>query len=113
MNRKHPYKFAVYVPPEKEHTIKKFIEIAKREGKSASTLILNYIHSYVQKHEHGNPQLRLDTLLEVNPSRENRCSLCKGPAEYEVFINKRRSYACKTCLAKLKGRFKQLGFRQL
>jgi len=113
MNRKHPYKFAVYIPPEKEHTIKKFIEIAKREGKSASTLILDYIHAYVQKHEHGNPQLRIDKILEASHTNANRCSWCKGKAEYKVFINKRESYACKPCLDKLKARYKQLGFKQL
>jgi len=42
----------------------KLKEIARREGRSASAVISELIEEYVRQHEPGNPQLRLDLILE-------------------------------------------------
>jgi len=41
------------------YTWKKFISIAKREGKSASNVLRDFVHEYVDVHDPGNPQLRI------------------------------------------------------
>jgi hypothetical protein len=40
-------------------------EIAKREGKSVSQLIREFLESYARLHEPGNPQQRLDTVIRL------------------------------------------------
>jgi predicted DNA-binding protein len=40
-------------------------EIAKREGKSVSQLIREFLESYIHLHEPGNPQQRLDTIIRL------------------------------------------------
>ena len=40
-------------------------EIARREGKSVSLLIREFLEQYVRLHEPGNPQQRLDTIIKL------------------------------------------------
>jgi hypothetical protein len=40
-------------------------ETAKREGKTMSQLIREFLEQYVQLHEPGNPQQRLDTIVRL------------------------------------------------
>jgi hypothetical protein len=42
----------------------KFVSIAKREGKSASELIMDFVRDYVAKHGEGNPAIPLDKWVE-------------------------------------------------
>jgi hypothetical protein len=42
-----------------------FKEIGKREGKPISQLFREFVEQYVQLHEPGNPQQRLDTIVRL------------------------------------------------
>lgn len=47
---------SVYMPRRSEKLIKKFREIATREGRSQSQILVELILCYVKEHEGGNPQ---------------------------------------------------------
>jgi len=67
MSQKTRYK-AIYIPPEIEHTWKKFKEICQREGTGPSEKIREYIVEYVRIHEPGNPQVQIASFLPGGPS---------------------------------------------
>lgn len=50
----------IYIFKQNEEAWKKAIEIARREGKSISKLINDFIVDYVKKHAEGNPSFTLD-----------------------------------------------------
>jgi len=50
---------SISIPEDEYPTWGKFKNIAKREGKSASSLIWTFIVDYVDIHDPGNPQLRI------------------------------------------------------
>lgn len=52
--------YSITEPKEKEGLIDKFTEIAKREGKDRSELILELLADYIKKHGAGNPAFTLD-----------------------------------------------------
>ena len=66
------------VPQDKTTLWEKFERIALREIKakvvrSKSELILKIIEEYVRHHEEGNPQLRLDKMLQLKITKECHC----------------------------------------
>lgn len=42
----------------------KFKDICKREGKKASTVLLEYVKTYVDQHDPGNPQTRFTSFAD-------------------------------------------------
>jgi len=53
-----------WVPEQLWQTWKKFVEIARREGRSAGEILNEFIANYVRIHEPGNPQWPLDRFQE-------------------------------------------------
>lgn len=55
------------IPPDKVQVLAKFSEIARREAgsRSFSEVIIKALEEYNQKHEAGNPQLKLQPYLDV------------------------------------------------
>jgi len=49
-----------WIPEDLWETWKKFIAIAKREGRSAGQILNEFMANYVRIHEPGNPQWSLD-----------------------------------------------------
>jgi crotonobetainyl-CoA:carnitine CoA-transferase CaiB-like acyl-CoA transferase len=55
----------IWIKDHDKETWRKFVELAKREGRSASELIMNYVRDYVERHS-KNPAVPLDTWV-TNP----------------------------------------------
>jgi len=65
-----------YVPHEKRSTWREFKQIAEREGRSASEILVELIEQYVAAHRKGNPQLMLDRFATTKVLVAGRCFLC-------------------------------------
>jgi hypothetical protein len=61
-----PY-FSFYASEEFRQTWRRFLEIARREGKNASILLREFVKIYVEKHWPGNPQMRLNSFTPGGP----------------------------------------------
>lgn len=72
----------------------KFLEICKREGSSGSKKLREFIIEYVHQHEPGNPQLRLDRVLEDGGPRGPVCAVCGIPAMFQVHSQGSTVYRC-------------------
>ena len=67
-----------------------------------SEKLRDFISGYVRRHEPGNPQTRLDVLMErgAPPYEPPSCSYCNKPATYicyvqdKLFSTATASYAC-------------------
>lgn len=55
---------SVYIPEEIQFIWGKFQKICKREGKSVSEAIVEYVCDYVTKHDPGNPQMLMTSFGE-------------------------------------------------
>jgi len=79
----------LYVPQEYAIIIKKAREIARREGRSLSNLVMELLRDYVRRHEPGNPQLPL-TRFTGESKDGRRCSVegCDEPAQFIVFLDR-------------------------
>jgi len=77
-----------YFPREFERLWETLDEIAKREGRSRSKILRECVEEYVRLHELGNPQTRLDVILDRGaPAKEPpRCSYCSKPATYISYL---------------------------
>jgi hypothetical protein len=53
----------IWIKEHEKETWRKFIDIAKREGKSASEMIMDWVKDYVQRHS-SNPAMPLDRWVE-------------------------------------------------
>jgi hypothetical protein len=60
------YITTIWIKDHDWETWRKFVELAKREGRSASELIMNYVRDYVERHS-KNPITPLDKWVE-NPN---------------------------------------------
>ena len=78
----------LYVPREFSEIVKKAREIARREGRSLSKLVMDLLRDYVRVHEPGNPQLPLTKFVE-GAENPKACSIegCDSPAVYQVFLD--------------------------
>jgi len=56
-----------WTPDDFEGVWRRFKEIARREGKSAGVLIRDFVVSYVDVHDPGNPQARITSYVEGGP----------------------------------------------
>ena len=87
---KYPKQFKITPPMEAEGSFKKFAEIAERENKSMTQLITEFVENYVKLHDPGNPQQRLDTIMELGRAyRANECCVCGIEAIFEAYDKKR------------------------
>lgn len=59
--------FPVYIRRDKQHVIELLKQVAKREGRPVSDIIVSLAEDYVVRHGSGNPAFTLDKWLE-NPS---------------------------------------------
>jgi len=96
-------RFEVYVPLHYQQLILKAKEIARREGRSLSALVLELLRDYVRRHEPGNPQLPL-TRFTGESKEERRCSVegCNEPAAYEVYADHQKMRLCEDHLRDLR-----------
>ena len=107
--RKHPYRFTVYVPPEKEGMVKDFIRAFQARNESASQKIIDYIEELMSNGK-INPQTRLDnnkilycvfkdrrkaehTALHENSGKKHR--VCSVHADCILHNRLRRNYKYK------------------
>ena len=92
----------IYIPEGFRQLWAKFMEICEREGSSGSEKIREYVRDYVHRHEPGNPQTRLDVILERGAplNQAPRCGYCDQPATYICYLRDgqfaagRAVYAC-------------------
>lgn len=59
-----PTVYPLYISKERKEIFQQFVEIARREGKKISQLILELVEDYVKKHGSGNPAFPLDKWVE-------------------------------------------------
>ncbi len=84
---------------------KEFVKICRREGKSGSDILDEFINQYVQRHRSGNPQLLISSYLDFDEPQPIRvlCSYCNGALNNgDVYCQKNgmwikgiRCYSCK------------------
>jgi len=65
-----------------EEVLPRFRAIAEREGRSMSQIVEELIKEYVERHEKGNPQLRIDTFTGFS----------EPPETYELLELLRKRY---------------------
>lgn len=83
-----------YVPPEWESILKELEEILDREHKSFSQWVRDLARSYVDLHRPGNPQQRLDTIMDLGKAYNCKIiRLCQHP----VFLRQRVECAFEAC----------------
>ena len=94
----------IYVPQEYATIVKKAREIARREGRSLSSLIMQLLRDYVKVHEPGNPQLPLTRFVEGAERDKSVCSVegCNNKAQFIVFLDHRKMRLCEKHLRDLK-----------
>jgi len=78
----------LYVPQEYAIIVKKAREIARREGRSLSNLVMDLLRDYVRIHEPGNPQLPLTRFVE-GAEDSKVCSVegCDAEAAFLVYVD--------------------------
>jgi len=80
----------------------RFLETAHREGRSAAEIVREFMEEYVRRHGLGNPQARLDVILDrgAPPYEPPTCSFCLKPATYICYLRNsldgpsRKLYGC-------------------
>jgi len=98
----------LYVPREFSEIVKKAREIARREGRSLSKLVMDLLRDYVRVHEPGNPQLPLTRFVEGAERDKSVCSVegCNNKAQFTVFLDRgkiiEKLQLCEEHLADLK-----------
>ena len=97
-------KLTLYIPKtEKEFLIPKAQKIMAREGRTLSNWFLEELQRYVTVHDPGNPQQRIDTILELGkPYNANGCMECGKKPFVLANSGKKRVLLCKTHFEKLK-----------
>jgi len=53
----------IYIPEDKIPIFEELTRIAKREGRSVSSILIEFIEEYVKKHGEGNPVIALDKFI--------------------------------------------------
>jgi hypothetical protein len=76
------------IPMTESEFLQRFDEIARRDGKSRSQLILISMKEYMERHTPPNPQATLERTMAVNmPVKSNNCCCvpdCRGKAKYRL-----------------------------
>lgn len=111
----------IYLPEGFLQIWTKFMEICDREGSSGSEKVRDFVRAYVRRHEPGNPQTRLDTIIErgAPPNQPPRCGFCDRPAAYICHIRKSQFasaqavYACDDHRRRLAVENPFFGYREL
>ena len=91
----NPYQLNLYIPERHREAVQRAKELMKKEGESLSRKVVQYLIDYVRMHEPGNPQLRLDRVLEEGGPRGPVCAVCGMPARYQVNSPGGRLFRCR------------------
>jgi len=85
-NKKAPNKLTLYLRPPWQVTVAKAAELAEREGKSLSQLIIELLEPYVAKHYPGNPQRPLTLWIQQQPPTpmDPHCECARCGAHYPL-----------------------------
>lgn len=82
----------------------KFKKVCERENISASEKIRELIEDYVHRHEPGNPQQTLPTMMQLGRAyHADTCFFCGGSQQYKAFIGKKTVYVCEQCVDSKRG----------
>jgi len=79
-----------YAPEEFDRVWEKFKDICRCEGESPASKIRKWIREYVERHGSGNPQTRLDVLLEGKPlvPKPPPCEFAGGVSKELVYCRR-------------------------
>ena len=84
-----------YVPWQFEFDFEKMEKILAREGKTFSKWIREEVTHYVMLHDLGNPQQRIDTIMELGkPYIAGQCGDCNDKAMYEAVLGTKKVFLC-------------------
>lgn len=84
-----------YVPVKFENTFDMLQSILKREGSNFSIWVRDQTERYVRLHEPGNPQQRIDTIIQLGkPYVAGQCGDCNDKAIYEAVLGTKRVFLC-------------------
>jgi len=85
MKTKDKYSYRLYVPIEKETTVKDFLAICKRENSSGSVKVLEFMTEYVGLHRDGNPQTLIPRYADVKllQVQKKSCKRLRRKGEFE------------------------------
>lgn len=109
---KFPKQFKLTVPQEAEGAFKKLPEIADRENRSMTEIVVELIESYVRLHEPGNPQQRLDVIVRDGKAyHADQCTVCGGKPVFMGFEDGVQRLFCRDCFGKKKLRLQ--GWREI
>ena len=86
--KRYPWQLKIYIPREYQIIIEKAKEIARREGRSLSSLIMQLLRDYVRAHYPGNPQLPLTRFVD-GAENSKVCSVegCDAEAAFLVYVD--------------------------
>ncbi len=106
-------KLTLYIPEEAKGIIKTAKEIFKREKSSLSQFLIKSLIEYNRLHEPGNPQQRIDTILDIGHAfRAEACCICSKKPEIEAFTVKGlKLLYCRECYDKT-GRLRTTAYRK-
>jgi hypothetical protein len=84
-----------YVPWQFEFDFQEMEKILAREGKTFSKWIREEVTHYVMLHGPGNPQQRIDTIMELGkPYVAGQCGDCNDKAIYQANLGTKKVFLC-------------------
>ena len=90
-------KLTIYLDEETKKLIPKAKEIFSRENSSISEWFRKTLTEYVKLHEPGNPQQRLDTIMDLGkPYNAHKCNMCDARPAFQCFVGKNPVLLCET-----------------
>ena len=108
----HPEVRSIYVPDELQSVWTAYQEIVKREGKTVSEAIVEYVCEYTRMHAPGNPQQRLDTIMDLGRAyRSDQCNMCERKPVFKAFLGKKSVLLCEEHFEQKRGWF--MGWKKL
>ena len=97
MKNTYSDKLTIYLDEETKALIPKAKEIFKRENSSLSEWFRTTLTEYIRLHEPGNPQQRLDTIMDLGkPYNANKCNMCDSKPAWRGFVGKNVVLLCGT-----------------
>ncbi len=85
--KRQPKERRLYIPFFWEHRFKQLQAILAREGNSVSRWFREQADPYINQHEPGNPQQRIDTIMRIGkPYRAHALCQCGAKASRRVVL---------------------------
>ena len=106
--RRNPYRFTIYVPEDKELTVKQFIKLFRGPRESASSKLIDFMEKQV-KLQDPNWQKRLTNYVQ---GMGVLCG-CGQKATYRVRFLNQTADVCIACRGDLKRKYGRVGWRRL